>query len=181
MPVILVEIQIVPSEPKIPPGQEQRHGYGGGFPWYSEPCSLWIYCRRGYCKQINVYQNPTSPQGCCEKETGTKQLVSSARQCTCTSVIGGQKVPSQAQCNSFGAFAMFLRLVTTWHLHVFVTTKNCSQRTIHKCWGSHCKSDESTQRGMIKWFPGILPKALWTLLSVKRITNQENYFEGHVV
>jgi hypothetical protein len=46
-------------------------------------------------------------QGCSEKETsgkmGTKQLISSARQCTCTLAVGGQKVPCQAQCDSFGA------------------------------------------------------------------------------
>lgn len=59
---------------------------------------------RVYCKQRNVRQNPMSPQGCSEKETtgkmGTKQLVSSARQRTCTSVACGQKAPCQAQCTA---------------------------------------------------------------------------------
>jgi hypothetical protein len=31
---------------------------------------------------------------------------------------------------------------------------------IHERQGSHCKSDESTDRGIEKWFPGMLPKVL---------------------
>jgi hypothetical protein len=41
---------------------------------------------------------------CSEKETcekmGTHHLVSSVGQCTCISIIDGQKVPQQAQCGS---------------------------------------------------------------------------------
>jgi hypothetical protein len=36
-----------------------------------------------------------------------RQLVSSARQSTCTPAVGEQKIPFQAQCDSFGAFAIF--------------------------------------------------------------------------
>jgi hypothetical protein len=47
------------------------------------------------------------------------------------------------------------------------TSKKCSERTtIRKCWGNHCKSDESTDRCIKKWFPGMLPKALWMLAKV---------------
>lgn len=30
-------------------------------------------------------------------------------------------------------------------------------------WWSHCKGNESTYRGIKKWFPEMLPKALWML------------------
>jgi hypothetical protein len=42
-------------------------------------------------------------------------------------------------------------------------TKKCSERTIHKRRGCLFKNDESTQDRNKKWFPGILPKALWAL------------------
>jgi hypothetical protein len=45
-------------------------------------------------------------------------------------VLGGQKVPNQAQCNSFGA-SIFLELVTTT-LFLVSATKNHSERTIRK-------------------------------------------------
>jgi hypothetical protein len=39
--------------------------------------------------------------------------------------------------------------------------KKCFERTvIHEHRGSHCKSDESTDRGIEKWFSGMLPEAL---------------------
>jgi hypothetical protein len=43
---------------------------------------------------------------------GTKQLVSPV-QLPSTSVVGVQKVPSRAQCDGFGASAIFPGLVTT--------------------------------------------------------------------
>jgi hypothetical protein len=33
--------------------------------------------------------------------------------------------------------------------------------------GSHCKSDESTDRGIEKRFTAMLPKAVWTLAKVR--------------
>jgi hypothetical protein len=46
-------------------------------------------------------------------------------------------------------------------------TKKYSERTlIRKRWGSNCKRDESTDRGIEKWFPGMFPKALGTLEKV---------------
>jgi hypothetical protein len=49
-------------------------------------------------------------------------------------------------------------LQTCHHLTVRVfTTENCSERTIRKHWGSHCKSDKSTDRGVKKWFARRLP------------------------
>jgi hypothetical protein len=52
---------------------------------------------------------PSVTSGCSEKETsgkaGAKQLVSSARHRTCTSVAGGQEVPFQAQCDGFAVSA----------------------------------------------------------------------------
>jgi hypothetical protein len=88
-----VEIQIVPSGTKIPPGQEQRH------------IMLEVFLDAKSNVHYEFIAERGTVQGCCGKETCMKQLVSSARQCICTSVIGGQKVPSQAQNNSFGAFA----------------------------------------------------------------------------
>jgi hypothetical protein len=39
--------------------------------------------------------------------------------------------------------------------------------TVHKYQGkSHCKTDERSDRGVEKWFPGMLPKPLWTLAVV---------------
>jgi hypothetical protein len=41
-----------------------------------------------------------------------QQLVSSARQRTCTSVVSGQNVAGQVQCGGFGASAIFPGLIT---------------------------------------------------------------------
>jgi hypothetical protein len=78
---------------------------------------------------------------------GTKQLDSSARQPTAhRSVVGGQKIPCQAQCDSLGASAKFFGHVTARRLPVPATRK-CSQRTmIGERRGSHCKIDGSTDR-----------------------------------
>jgi hypothetical protein len=43
---------------------------------------------------------------------GTKQLLSSAQQRTCSSVVGDQTVHFQAPCDDFEASAIFLGLVT---------------------------------------------------------------------
>jgi hypothetical protein len=37
----------------------------------------------------------------CPEKRGTKELVSSTQQCTCTSSVGGQKEPFQSECDSF--------------------------------------------------------------------------------
>jgi hypothetical protein len=124
----------------------------------------------GHTVNKEKYTKILSGQGYWEKETpgklGMKQLVSSVRQRTCTSVVGDQKVPCQAQCDGFGASAIFLELVTA-RLSLVSTTKKCSERTtIHVCQGSHCKSDKITDRGIEIWFPGMLSKALRTLAKV---------------
>jgi hypothetical protein len=58
-----------------------------------------------------MYSNPPSPDRCREKDTSgkmdKKQLGSSARQHTCISVTSDKKVPCQAQCEGFGASAIF--------------------------------------------------------------------------
>jgi hypothetical protein len=54
---------------------------------------------------------------------GNKQLCSSTRQHTCTSVIAGQKIPCQAQCDGYGASAIFPRLVTAILFLVSATEK----------------------------------------------------------
>jgi hypothetical protein len=55
---------------------------------------------KGSTVNKEMYVEILSPPRCSEKETtgnkGKQQLVSSARQCTCTSVVGGQKVPWEA-------------------------------------------------------------------------------------
>jgi hypothetical protein len=52
----------------------------------------------------------------------------------------------------------YLELVTSWYFHVS-KPKQCSERaTILELRGSHCKSGESTERGIGKWFPGMLAK-----------------------
>jgi hypothetical protein len=109
-------------------------------------------------------------QVCSEKETsrniGTKQLVSFAWQCTCISIVGGQKAPCKGQCYSFGASAIFPRIVTAWLVLVSMT-KKCSQRTTScEHWGSHCKCDDSTDIGIEKRFPEMLSKAVWMLVKV---------------
>jgi hypothetical protein len=58
------------------------------------------------------------------------------------------------------------RLVTARLFPVPVTIK-CSERTrVSELRGSRCKSDESTGRGIEKWFRGMLPEALWTLVEL---------------
>jgi hypothetical protein len=42
-------------------------------------------------------------------------------------------------------------------------TKKCSMRTISKHQGSYCKHNDSTDRGIEKWFPGMFPKAVQML------------------
>jgi hypothetical protein len=67
----------------------------------------------------------------------------------------------EAQCNSFIGSVIFLGLVTALRLPVSATRK-CFEMMICKRRRSHCKSNDSTDRGMKKWFPGMLPKALQT-------------------
>jgi hypothetical protein len=90
---------------------------------------------------------------------GTKQLVSSTWQPTCTLLVGHQEVPGRAQCEVFGAFAI-LPLLVTPQLFLVSATKKCSKRTticMHQ--GSHCRTNESTDRAIGEWFPGMFPKA----------------------
>jgi hypothetical protein len=113
MSVVWVEIQVIISEIKIPPGQELRQGYVGCFLRCIGPRPL---PRRAYCEEIKVHRNPPSAQGFSEERTpkkiDTKQLVFSAQQRACTSVAGGQIVPCQAQCDGCGTSAIFPELVT---------------------------------------------------------------------
>jgi hypothetical protein len=60
---------------------------------------------------------------------GKAQLVSSERQRTCTSIVGGEKVPRRAQCEGYGASAIFSGLVTTQFLLLSVI-KSCSERAM---------------------------------------------------
>jgi hypothetical protein len=114
------------------PDKSKRKGYVGGLLWCSVSRTLWISLRRAYYKQINVRWNPSSPQRCSEKETsgklGTKELVSSALQRTCTLVVCGLKSHCQAQCDGFRASVIFLRLVAIRHSPVSAT-EECSKRT----------------------------------------------------
>jgi hypothetical protein len=48
-------------------------------------------------------------------------------------------------------------------LSVFATKKYSERSTIRKRRWLNCKSDESTEGGIENCFPGMLPKALWTL------------------
>jgi hypothetical protein len=63
-----------------------------------------------------MYIKSPLTSGCSEKETsgkmGTKQMVSSALQCTCMLVVGGQRVSSQAKCYRFSTSTIFSGLVT---------------------------------------------------------------------
>jgi hypothetical protein len=94
---------------------------------------------------------------------GKKQLVSSAWERTCTSVVGGQKGISQAQCDDFGPSTIFPGLITTWHFPVSAT-KKCSERTtIRELPGSQYKYYHSSDRSIKKWVPRMLPEALRTL------------------
>jgi hypothetical protein len=89
---------------------------------------------------------------------GTKQPISTTSQSTCTTVVGGQKVPYQAQRDGFAASITFLGLVTS-RIFPVSTIKNRYERTIRERRESHCKSDESTDRGTEKRFPEVLPNA----------------------
>jgi hypothetical protein len=62
--------------------------------------------------------------------------------------IGDHKVLCQAHCDDFGASARFPKLVTTRLFPVFTIEKRSERSTIHEHWGSHCKSDKSTDRGV---------------------------------
>jgi hypothetical protein len=47
-------------------------------------------------------------------------------------------------------------------------TKKCSEKpVIWEHWGSHWETDESTDRVIKKWFPGMLPRALRALAEVR--------------
>jgi hypothetical protein len=67
-----------------------------------------------------------------------------------------------AQRDSFGESAVFPGLATAQPFPLPMTVrKQSSERTaIHECLGSHCRSDETTDRPTEKWFPGMLLKAL---------------------
>jgi hypothetical protein len=52
--------------------------------------------------------------------------------------------------------------------------KNCFEKTlICKCRASHCKSDESTDRCIENWFPGMLPKDVQMLAKVSEKANAD--------
>jgi hypothetical protein len=75
----------------------------------------------------------------------------------------GSKSILPVQCNSFGASVIFPRLVTAWYFPVSVT-KKCPERTmICEHQGSHCQSENSTDRGINKLFSRMLPKFLKSL------------------
>jgi hypothetical protein len=57
---------------------------------------------------------------------GSKQMVSSAQQRSCTSAVTGQKVSCQRQCDAFGASAIFHGLVTDG-LFLVSISKKCSE------------------------------------------------------
>jgi hypothetical protein len=73
---------------------------------------------------------------------------------------------SETQCDSFGASAIFPRRLIAQHFS-FSMTKHCSERTtVCSCQGYHCKSYESTDRGIKQRLPWIQLKALQMLPKV---------------
>jgi hypothetical protein len=60
----------------------------------------------------NACQNPPSPQGYSGKETSGKMHIKQS-ECSCTLVVGVEKVPYEAQCGGFVASTTFNGLVTT--------------------------------------------------------------------
>jgi hypothetical protein len=94
-------------------------------------------------------------------------------------VIGGRKVPCQAQCDSFRASAIFPGLVTA-QIFLFLQLKGVLKRTIRECWGSHCKSNDSTDRVIKKWFPEMLPKVLQTLEKVCHCSRELFWRKGYL-
>jgi hypothetical protein len=47
------------------------------------------------------------------------------------------------------------------NIMIVSATRRCSERTtVRERRGSRCKNNKSTDRGVEKWFPGMLPKAL---------------------
>jgi hypothetical protein len=62
---------------------------------------------------------------------------------------------------------------------LFLCLKWSERTMIFKCQGSHHKSGESADKGIEKWFPGLLPKALRTLAKVCHC--QANYLKGNVM
>jgi hypothetical protein len=89
----------------------------------------------------------------------------------------GNKLLCQAQCDGFGASAKFSGLVTA-RLFLVSVTKTFSERTMIRERRGHCKSDDSTDRGIEKLFPGMLLEASGTLAEVsqpKEATSKETY------
>jgi hypothetical protein len=90
----------------------------------------------------------------------TKQLVSSARQHTCTSVGDGQRCLAEYNVTALEHPPCSLDFPQL--TFCFREKKRPEKTTIHWRLGSHCKRDESTDRVIQRWFPGMLPKALQT-------------------
>jgi hypothetical protein len=93
-----------------------------------------------------------------------KQLLSSAQHRTCNWSVVVIKYLAKHNVMA-GASAIFPRLVTAHFLPLSRTTK-CSGRTIHELRPNHSTNNESTDRGIEKRFPGMLPRALQMLAKV---------------
>jgi hypothetical protein len=139
------------------------------------PSSVNLF-QKGVCKLRNVHRNSLSAQRRSEKETSrkmcTKPLASSARERTCTSVVCGQEVPCQGQCDGFAASAILPRLVTQNFLFPWLICDLKGQRF------SSAEEVTPNTTGTLavikKWFPGMHPKTLHTLAKVR-------HFQGNIV
>jgi hypothetical protein len=94
-------------------------------------------------------------------KNGTKQLIPSARQRTCPSVVGVQNVPCQTQCIVFGAFGILPGLVPERHFPSSAQKKNLKVQRFPKT--EEVTADTTIAlKNSLKWFPETLPTALWT-------------------
>jgi hypothetical protein len=76
-------------------------------------------------------------------------------------LIPGKK-KKETRCDGSGASAAFPGLITA-RLFPVSETKSVMKRERFGEPRESCKSDDSTDRGIEKWFPGMLPKVLQRL------------------
>jgi hypothetical protein len=131
----------------------------------SSTCS---YARRKHCMRTNTSRNPLLSQDIVRrkymKKMSAKQLVSSAQQGTCTSVIGGE--PCQAQWDGCGTSAIFFGLVAALVRFLLPTIVLKEQRLA---------TDEVERKSYQDYWYG----AQQCFHSVTNAT-QGNYFEGNM-
>jgi hypothetical protein len=86
-----------------------------------------------YCKQANVYRNPPPLRDAMRRKVRKDGFF-------CTTRWYLKSI--------FGASAVFPGLDTALHFPVSATKKCTERTTIRECREKHCKSDESTDRGI---------------------------------